>query len=112
MADQDKERANQEREGGAGQQQGGGSAQAGNDQAGGGLGQNHSGYGGDNGPAGGAEGSGEDAQQQASEGIAVRTDNLGPGPSGGANQPKSSTTGGPDLSKGLADNNRGGGTTF
>lgn len=122
--DQDIERAEQERlKGGMGQQ--GGAQQAGagqgaeaaglaaNDQAGGGLGQNQTGYGGDN-PSIGPSEPGEtahDAQQQASQGIGVRTDNLGPSPTG-QNQARSATTGGPDLSKGVGDSNRGGGSTF
>ena len=91
-------------------------ALSGNDQAqpgGGGLGQNQQGYG--QSPdltpqaAGQAEVTHHDAEQQGSAGIGTRTGNLGPSPTGGGAQPASATTGGPDLSKGLADNNRGGG---
>ncbi|MBW3618320.1 MAG: hypothetical protein KY446_11370 [Proteobacteria bacterium] len=89
----------------------GGSGQiAGNDQAGGGLGQNHSGYGGDNAPTSGEpEVTSENAERQGSQGFAARSGNVGPSPTGGGQQPRSAITGGPDLSKGLADTNRGGG---
>ena len=120
--DQDIERAEQERlKGGMGQQGGAGQAaeQAGlaaNDQAGGGLGQNQTGYGGGNDAettptSGEADTTAHDAELQSSQGVGVRTDNLGPSPSGGS-QPRSAVTGGPDLSKGLGDSNRGGGSTF
>lgn len=73
----------------------GGSGQiAGNDQAGGGLGQNHSGYGGENAPGSNAAGeAAQDAQQQARQSVGTRSDSLGP-----------------DLSKGTADGDRGGGS--
>jgi hypothetical protein len=115
--DQDTQHAEQERlKGGMGQQDASGQSAeqaglAGNDQAGGGLGQTQTGYGGDNTQAD-ANQPGEvsqDAQQQASQGIGARADNLGPSPTG-ANQPRSATTGGPDLSKGVGDSNRGGGS--
>jgi nucleoid-associated protein YgaU len=113
--DQDIERAEQERlKGGMGQQNdaGQGAEQAGlaaNDQAGGGLGQNQTGYGGGNAPSptGGID-TAQDAEAQASQGVGTRSDNIGPSPTG-ANQPRSATTGGPDLSSGLKDSNRGGG---
>lgn len=106
-----------------GQQQGGegaashapGTALTGNDraQAGGGLGQNQQGYGQspdlDPQPAGEADTAGRDAGHQSSTGVGARPGTLGPSPAGGASQPASPTTGGPDLSKGLTDNNRGGG---
>ena len=91
----------------------GGSGQiAGNDTPGGGLGQNQQSYGqsGDTAPqaADQADVTQHDAQQQASAGIGARTGNLGASPTGGASQPSSPTTGGPDLSKGLSDQNRNG----
>lgn len=83
---------------------------AGNDTAGGGLGQNQTGYGGDNETnSGDGEGVAQNAEQQSSQGVSTRSDNLGPSPTGGG-QARSATTGGPDLSKGLGDSNRGGGS--
>lgn len=116
MADQDQERL----KGGMGQQspepdpaaagsgdgaqQAVGSALQDNDQAGGGLGQNHSGYGsGTTHDATGGQGHGE-----VTQGAQGQTGHLGPAP-GGAGQPRSNVTGGPDLSKGLADGNKNGG---
>lgn len=91
-------------------------ALSGNDQAqpgGGGLGQNQQGYGQspDLAPqaADQAEVTSHDTEKQGSAGIGTRSNNLGPSPTGGDSQPASGTTGGPDLSKGLGDNNRGGG---
>jgi hypothetical protein len=85
----------------------------GNDQAqpgGGGLGQNQQGYGQspdlDPQAAGQADVAGHDAQQQSSQGIGARQGTLGPSPTGGSGQPSSPTTGGADLSKGIADGNR------
>lgn len=123
MADeQDIERAEQERlKGGMGQQGGAGQGSetaglAANDQAGGGLGQNQTGYGGGNHAettptSGEADTAAHDAELQSSQGVGARTDNLGPAPTGGR-QPRSAVTGGPDLSKGVGDGNRGGGSTF
>ena len=92
-------------------------ALTGNDQAqpgGGGLGQNQQGYG--QSPDLAPEASGNaaatdfDAHQEGSAGIGARPGTLGASPSGGSAQPASAATGGPDLSKGLADANRGSGS--
>lgn len=95
-------------------QQGGSSGEGGplnfNDQASSqGLGQNQQGYGSSVDAAGQQDVLQRDAAQQASGGQGARTGNLGPSPHDGAAQPASPTTGGPDLSKGLADQNRSGG---
>jgi len=76
-----------------------------NDQAGGGLGQNQTGYGGSTEQdSTGGQGPGE-----VKQGAQGQTGHLGPAPGAGVGQPRSATTGGPDLSKGLSDQNQGGG---
>ncbi len=76
-----------------------------NDQAGGGLGQNQTGYGGST----QQDTTGGQGTQQANLGAQGQTGHLGPAPGSGEGQPRSGATGGPDLSKGLSDQNQGGG---
>jgi hypothetical protein len=78
-----------------------------NDQASGsaGLGQNQTGYGG----ATQQDTTGGQGHQQANLGAQGQTGHLGPAPGPGQGQLHSNTTGGADLSKGLSDQNRGGG---
>lgn len=76
-----------------------------NDQAGDGLGQNQSGYG----SSTQQDTTGGQGGQQANLGAQGQTGHLGPAPGPGQGQPHSETTGGPDLSKGVSDQNQGGG---
>ena len=129
MADQDQERlkggmgqqdvaknqsAGQSSDEGSGVQSGGaqgvGSGAAGqdplsgNDQVGGGLGQNQQSYG----QSTEHDTTGGLGKGQANLGAQGQSGHLGPGPSSSQGS-ASPATGGPDLSKGLSDQNRGGG---
>ncbi len=70
-----------------------------------GLGQNQQSYG----QSTEQDTSGGQGPQIAKQAAAGQSGNLGPGVSQSLGQPRSATTGGPDLSQGLSDGNKTGG---